>query len=134
MGTNLNSDWKLLNIEGDAAYIVQFPILSKPKLINMQGDCISRVYNDELNSMLRYIGLYEFNQIFSLKYSSECNEFLFSPLKNRLKHEQVNWTWRICRSSECVMLIDKETSELIIKVERSGKFGDQLAQISSTLI
>lgn len=130
MGTNLNSDWKLLNIEGDATFIVQFPILSKPKLINLRGDCISRVYNDELNSMLRYIGLYEFNQIFSLKYSSECNEFLFSTLKSRSRHEQVNWSWQICRSSECIMLIDRETQELIVKVERNRQFRDQLVQVN----
>jgi hypothetical protein len=126
MYPSINTDWHIVNTNNQHKYSIQFPILSRPKLINHDGQCISRVYNDETNSFLRYIGLYDSNQIFTLTFNPQFEVFSLNSLS--LGTCKFNFYWKLIKNEGCLELIDSNSRGVVAKVKRF-LLGNKLASI-----
>ncbi|KXN68735.1 hypothetical protein CONCODRAFT_8945 [Conidiobolus coronatus NRRL 28638] len=123
-----SSDLQIFGLDKLHHYTIQFPLLSKPRLISNEGECLCRVYNDHSNAFLRYIGLQKSNQIFTIKLVPELGECLFEPLNRDASANKVQFSWKLLKDQHALHLIDTSSGQLVAKVECSAK-GFELATI-----
>jgi hypothetical protein len=123
-----SSDLQVFGLDKLHHYTIQFPLLSRPRLVNNEGECLCRIYNDHSNAFLRYIGLQESNQIFTMKLVPELGECLFSPLNKDVPTNKVQFSWKLLKDQQALHLIDTSSGQLVAKVE-CGTNGVELATV-----